>query len=71
MYSLPSIIIMTKPRRMRWTGHVARMRTKRNPYRILVGEPDRKRPVGRLRRGWVGNLKMDLRQRGLGWYGLD
>jgi hypothetical protein len=47
LYSSPSIIRMMKSRRMRWEGHVARMGEKRNAYRILVGEPEGKRPLGR------------------------
>jgi hypothetical protein len=46
---------------MRWEGHVARMGEKRNAYRILVGKPERKSPLGRSRRRWVENIKMDLR----------
>jgi hypothetical protein len=46
---------------MRLTGHVARMGEKRNAYRISVGKPDGKRPLGRPRRRWVNNIKMDLR----------
>jgi hypothetical protein len=45
------------------------MGKKRNAYRILVGKPEGKRPVGRPRRRWVKNIKMDLRE--MGWYGLD
>jgi hypothetical protein len=60
---------MIKSRRMRWTGHVARMREKRNAYRILMGMPGQKRPLGRQRRRWVDNIKMDLREIGLD--GLD
>jgi hypothetical protein len=41
----------------------------RNAYRILVGKPERKRPLGRPRRRWVDNIKMDLRE--LGWGGMD
>jgi hypothetical protein len=52
---------MIKPRRMRWTRHVARTRAKRNAYRILVGKTEGKRPVGRPTRRWVENIKMDLR----------
>jgi hypothetical protein len=48
LYSSPSIIRMIKSRRMRWAGHVARMGEKRNTYRILVGKPEGKRPLGRL-----------------------
>jgi hypothetical protein len=52
--SLPNIIRMIKSRRMRWAGHVARMGDKRNAYRILVGKPEGKRPIGRPRcRGWT------------------
>jgi hypothetical protein len=47
---------------MRWAGHIARMGEKRNAYRILVGRPERKRPLGRTRRRWVDNIKMDLRE---------
>jgi hypothetical protein len=55
--------------RMRWAGHVARMGEKRNAYRILVGKPEGKRPLGRPRRRWVDNIKMDLRE--IGWDGVD
>jgi hypothetical protein len=50
LYSFPSISKMIKSRRMRWTGPVARMRERRNSYRILVGKPERKRLLGRPRR---------------------
>jgi hypothetical protein len=60
---------MIKSRRMRWAGHVARMGEKRNSYRILVGEPEGKRPLGRLRRRWVDNMKMDLRR--IRWDDVD
>jgi hypothetical protein len=56
---------MVKSRRMRWAGNLARMGEKRNAHRILVG----KRPLGRPRRRWMDNIKMDLRE--IGWYGLD
>jgi hypothetical protein len=51
---------MIKTRRMRWAGHVARMGAKRNAYRILVGKPEGKRPLGKPRRKWVNNVKIDL-----------
>jgi hypothetical protein len=73
MYSSPSIIRIMKSRRMRWVGHVARMGEKRNMYRLLVGKPEGKRPLGRPRRGWIDNIKMDLLEIGLGvvgWFGL-
>jgi hypothetical protein len=60
LYSSPSIIRVMKSRRMRWTGHVARMGEKRNAYRILVGKPEGKRPLGRPRHRWVDNIKMDI-----------
>jgi hypothetical protein len=50
LYSSTNIIRMITSRRIRWTGHVARMRAKKNPYRILVGKPEGKRPLGRPRR---------------------
>jgi hypothetical protein len=60
---------MIKSRRMRWAGHVARMGEPRNAYRILVGNPKGKRPLGRPRRRWVDNIKMDLSE--IGWDGMD
>jgi hypothetical protein len=69
LYSSPSKIKVIKSRRMRWAGQVARMGEKRNAYRILVGKPEGKRPLGRPRRRWVGNIKMDLRD--IGWDGVD
>jgi hypothetical protein len=57
LYSLPNIIKMVKSRRMRWAGHVARMGEKRNAYRILVGKPEGKRPLGRPRRRCEDNIK--------------
>jgi hypothetical protein len=67
LYSSSTIIRIIKPRRMRSAGHVARMGEK-NAYRILVGKPEGKRPLGRPRRRWADNIKMDLR---MVWYGLD
>jgi hypothetical protein len=55
---------MIKSRRMRWIKYVVRMEEKMNAYRILVGKPERKRPLGRPRRKWVDNIKMDLRETG-------
>jgi hypothetical protein len=66
----PSVIRMIKSRRIRWIWYVARMGTKRNAYRILVGEPEGKRPQGRLRCRWVDNIKVDRRDT-LVWYGMD
>jgi hypothetical protein len=64
LYSSPNIIRMKKSRRMRWAGHVARMGEKRNAYRILVGKPEGKRPLGRPRYRSVDNIKMYLREIG-------
>jgi hypothetical protein len=55
---------MIKSRRMRWAGYIAQMGEKRNAYRILVGKPEGKRPLGSPRRKWVNNIKMDLREIG-------
>jgi hypothetical protein len=60
LYSSPSIIRIIKSRSMRWAGHVARMGEKSNAYRLLVGKPEGKRPLGRPRRRWVDNIRMDL-----------
>jgi hypothetical protein len=65
----PSIIRITKSRRMRWAGHVARMGEKRNASRLLVGKPEGKRPLGRTRRRWVDTIRMDLGE--LGWGDVD
>jgi hypothetical protein len=69
MYSLPSIIRIIKSRRMRWAGHVARMGEKRKSYRLLVGKPDGKKTLGRPRRKWVDNIKMNLGE--VGWGDVD
>jgi hypothetical protein len=69
LYSSPNIIRMIKSRRMRWAGHVARMGVTRNAYRILVGKPEGKRPLGRPRRRWVDNIKMYLTE--IEWDGVD
>jgi hypothetical protein len=60
LYSSLSIIRIIKSRRMRWAGHVTRMGEKRNAYRLLVGTLEGKRPLGRPRRRWVDNIRMDL-----------
>jgi hypothetical protein len=60
---------MIKSRRMRWTGHVARIGKRRNAYRILVRNPERRRPLGRPRRMWMNNIKMVVRE--IGWDGMD
>ena len=60
LYSLPNIVRVVKSRRMRWAGHVARMREGRVVHRVLVWKPEGKRPLGRPRRTWEDNIKMDL-----------
>jgi hypothetical protein len=57
---------MIKSRRMRWVGYVARMVETNYAYRILVGNPEGKRPLGRTRRTWVNNIKMNLRRNRIG-----
>jgi hypothetical protein len=69
LYTSPRKISTIKSRRMRWAWHVPRMGEKRNAYRILVGKPQVKRPLGRPRCRWVDNIKMYLR--GIGWDGMD
>jgi hypothetical protein len=63
--SSPRIIRQVKSRRMRWEGHVARMGEERKVYKVLVGKPEGKRPLGRRRRRWEYGIRMDLRQIGL------
>ncbi|KAJ4435453.1 hypothetical protein ANN_18068 [Periplaneta americana] len=63
-YSSSDIIRNIKSRRLRWPGHVARMGESRNAYSVLVGRPEGKRPLGRPRRRWEDNIKMDLREVG-------
>jgi hypothetical protein len=69
LYSSPSIISMIKAKRTKWARHVVRMEEKRTAYGILVGEPEGKRTLGRPRRKWVDNIKMNLREIGCG--GID
>ena len=60
---------MIKSRRIRWAGHVARMNEKRCVYRVLVGKPERKKPLGRPMVIWEDNIKMDLH--GVGYGGVE
>ena len=64
MYSMPNIIRSLKSRRLRWAGHVARMKKSRNAYTVSVGKPEGKRPLGTPRSRWEDNIKMDLREMG-------
>ena len=73
LYSSPNIVRVINSRRMKWAGHVARMGEERRVYRVLVGKPERKGPLGRPRRKWVYNIRMDLQEVGCGymdWIGL-
>ena len=73
-YSLPNIVRVVKSRRMRWAGHVARMGEGRGVYMVLVWKPEGKRPLGRPRRRWEDNIKMDLQEVGGacgGWMELN
>jgi hypothetical protein len=56
-----------KSRRMRWAGHVARIGEERGAYKVLVGKPEGKSPLGRPRRRWVDNIRMDLQEVGCGY----
>jgi hypothetical protein len=73
LYSSSSIIRILKTRKMRWAGNVPRIR-KKNSHRLLMGKPEGKRPLGRPRRRWVDNIRMDLGEVGWGdvdWIGLS
>jgi hypothetical protein len=65
LYSSPNIFRVIKSRRMRWAGHVARLGEGRGVYRVLFGRPESKGPLGRPRRRWEDNIKMDLRGIGI------
>jgi len=69
LYSSPNIILVIKSRRLRWAGHIARMGERRDVCRVLVGKPERKRPLGSPRRKWEDNIKIDLQEVGCG--GMD
>jgi len=66
LYSSPNIVQVIKSRRIRWVGHVARMGEGRGVYRVLVGKPEGRRPLGRPSRRWEDNIRMDLREVGCG-----
>ena len=66
LYSLPNIVRVVKSRRMRWVGHVAPMGEGRGVHRFLVGKPEGKRPLGRPRRKWEDNIKVNLHEVGGG-----
>jgi len=64
LYSSPKIVRVIKSRRMRWAGHVARMGEEKGVCRVLVGKPEGRRPLGRPRRRWVDNIRMDFQEVG-------
>ena len=66
LYCSHNIVQVIKSIRMRWARHVARMEEGRGVYRVLMGKPEGKRPLGRARRGWEDNIKMDLQDVGCG-----
>ena len=73
LYSSSNIVRVIKSTRMKWAGHVTRMGEERVVYRVFLGKPEGRRPMGRPRRRWVENIKMDLQVVGCGfmdWIGL-
>ena len=73
LYYSPNIVRVIKSRRMRWVGHVSCMGEERGAYRVLVGKPEGKRPLGRPRRRWLDNIRLNLQEVGCGyvdWIGL-
>ena len=73
LYCSPNIVRVIKWRRMRWAGHVARMGEDEGVYRVLVGKPEGRRPLGIPRHRWVDNIRMDLQEvecRHVDWIGL-
>ena len=73
MYSSPNIVRVIKSRRIRWAGNAARMVEEMRVYRVLLGKPEGRRPLGRPRRRWADNIRMDLQEVGCGymdWIGL-
>jgi hypothetical protein len=67
LYSAPNIVWVIKWRIMRWAGHVARMGEERGVYRVLLGKPEGKRPLGRPRHRWADNIRMNLQEVGCGY----
>jgi hypothetical protein len=69
MYTAPHVVRVIISRGMRWAGHVAGMGEMRNAYKILIGKPEGRKPLGRPKRGWKDNITMDLRK--TGWECVD
>ena len=65
MYRSPNIVSVIKSRRLRWAGHVARMEEDRSTFKIFTDTPAGKRPLGRSKRRWEDNIKMDLAEMGV------
>ena len=65
LYRSPNIVRVIKSGRMRWSEHVARMEEGRSAFKILTGKPTGKRPLGRPRRRWEDNIRMDLEEIGV------
>jgi len=73
LYSSPNIVRVIKLRRMRWAGRVVHIGEEMGVYRVLVGKPEGRRPLGRPRRRWVDNIRMNLQEVGYGymdWIGV-
>ena len=68
LYCSPNIVRVIKSRIMWWAAHVARVGDRRGVYRVLVGKPEGKRPLGRPRSRWEDNIKVDLQE--VGWWGV-
>jgi hypothetical protein len=64
LHCSPNIVLVIKWRRMRWAGHVAYMGEESGVYRVLVGKPEGRKPLGRPRRIWVDNIRTDLQEVG-------
>ena len=65
MYRSPNIVSVVKTRRLRWAGHIARMKEGRSAFKILTGKPTGKIPLGRPRRRWEDNIRVDLEEIGI------
>jgi hypothetical protein len=69
LYSSPNIIRQIKSRRMRWVGHVACIGEERKVYKVSMGKPEGKRPLGKARHRWEDRIRMDLRE--IGWGSIE